>query len=338
MRVATEDERLHRDAVNHYFAGRINEAIRVASALSARGCACADLLLGAIYEFGSEDVRIDLDRSMRHYQRAARELGDAVVWIRLASTLRKTGDEAGAAQALLEARAYPWRGDHHVAFGLFEQERGDLDSARHHYARGALRGRRAGFVGLACVLRHLGRDNLAFGVDIARLIVGPLARLLLGQGFRYGGPVSSRSVAKRSALLLLVVSVGAWSWPRLWPAQAPDGGATPKVLVALIKDPTARRIEPVRVSVEGRRVYYAQSYISAQDGESVLAFQIEHMRGMGWKQLRTIGQRRAPVSVFCRGQVSAEFRAQPADHGSVVDIVISSPIDSQGATASQLEC
>jgi len=147
--------------------------------------AASHLLRGLIYEFGCEDVAVDLARAIGSYRAASNLIGnsDPIPFLYLARSLMKQGKDnySGAFKAIQNACAARWTPECHLALGYFYEQSDDLDAARRHYGKAALNGRFAGFFGLSTVLRKSGKTTQAVLVDVCRILMGPLIFLVLGK-------------------------------------------------------------------------------------------------------------------------------------------------------------
>lgn len=151
--------------------------------------AAAHLMRGLVFEFGGEGVQVDLSKAVNNYRMASHLVGssDAMVFLYLARASMKQGTHSypEALKYIQEASAVRHSPNVDLAFAEYyevaESERG---LSKKYYFKAAVKGRFAGFFGLASALRKDGQRLQALMVDIVRIILGPVLLILLGRAAR----------------------------------------------------------------------------------------------------------------------------------------------------------
>jgi len=163
------------------------EALRaLQSVIRTSSSAQAHFLVGVILEFGGPDVAIDLERAISHYRCASHLIHnrDPLTLLFLARAHMKQGParHAHALRYIREASKLRRIPEVDLAFATYyEVAEPNIDLAKRYLARGAMRGRLAGALGLARVLRATGSVRQAGFVDAMRMMATPFVLLLVGR-------------------------------------------------------------------------------------------------------------------------------------------------------------
>lgn len=146
------------------------------------------LLRGLIYEYGGPGVDKDLAKAEACYRSASDAVRNSQPgpFLYLARVKMKQG--AAYEQALrylreAEALKAP---DIDLAYAYFYENAPEpnLEVAKRHYLKAAVRGRFAGFFGYASLLRRSGNSVQATIVDGVRILLGPFLFIVLGKKAR----------------------------------------------------------------------------------------------------------------------------------------------------------
>ena len=151
--------------------------------------AAGHLLKGLIYEYGGEGVQVDLPLAINHYRMASHLIGnsDPAPFLYLGRAFLKQGAEssASALKSIDQARSIRHTPEVDLAFAAYYEATNFKSTVvKKYYAKAALKGRFAGFFGLASVLRREGKHLTAMLVDVVRVLVGPILFIALGRSAR----------------------------------------------------------------------------------------------------------------------------------------------------------
>lgn len=144
-------------------------------------------LKGLLYEYGAEGIPVDLAAATDCYRRASRLAHrDAFPFLGMARVLMKQGSENRAdvltlIQSASDANHTP---EVDLAFARYFEIENQISDAKKFYFVAAVKGRFAGYFGLASVLRKDGHRVQATAVDGLRLLAGPLLLVFLGKTAR----------------------------------------------------------------------------------------------------------------------------------------------------------
>jgi TPR repeat protein len=139
---------------------------------------------GFALEQGGDSLPQDLDRALSYFMRAAVAVPHIEADLNIARVLIKRGNDADVQRArkYLDDASRDGKSAR-INLGYAELYRThklrNVELELAHLSKAALRGRFAGFFGLARSLRREDRPVLALIVDTARVIVGPAIGLLL---------------------------------------------------------------------------------------------------------------------------------------------------------------
>lgn len=166
--------------------GKVRAGLAMALRMVERGNKEIDFELGTIYEFGGDGVPIDLDKAASYYSRAAYLIRCDVTAIYLARVLRKQGNFESSRRWMKEVETYGRTARLELGWALFHELRpeADLELARTHFLKAALRGRFFGFFGYSRVSRRMGQPLRALAVDCLRIAIGPFIGLMIGRKAR----------------------------------------------------------------------------------------------------------------------------------------------------------
>lgn len=168
--------------------GHALQALRIADELTASEdevvVISGHICKGLIYEYGGDEVPVDLERAMQHYRRVALVVRDATTYCDMArATLKQGPSHSGQAlKYLQEARSLQDSPEVDLGFAEYFKSRPDPDypRSRGFFLRAALHGRFMGFFGYAEVSRIMGQNGRALAADCVRLLLGPFIALLIG--------------------------------------------------------------------------------------------------------------------------------------------------------------
>lgn len=174
------------EAFHAFYKGRSHESLAL---LKNAGESTEDgsiaMLKGLIYEFGANELEIDLPAALHHYRHAAVLSPDVVPpYLHMARVLMKSHANSDSIKHWLDtAAAIRNDADVSLAFAAYYEEVGDIDlrKARVCFRRAALSGRYAGFFGVARILRMQGKCGSAMAVDLLRVLLAPFLLLLIGR-------------------------------------------------------------------------------------------------------------------------------------------------------------
>jgi hypothetical protein len=145
-------------------------------------------LKGLLLEYGAEGIPVDVAAATDCYRRASRLAHDRDVFplLGMARALMKQGPENHVAalthiQSASDANHTP---EVDLAFARYFEIENQTSSAKKFYFVAAVKGRFAGYFGLASVLRKDGRYVQATVVDALRLLAGPFLFVFLGKTAR----------------------------------------------------------------------------------------------------------------------------------------------------------
>lgn len=145
-------------------------------------------LKGLTLEFGV-DGEVDFSGAIKCYRMASHlsRGPDSFPFLGIARVLMKQGPEnhGAAFDYIKRASAANHTPEVDLAFATYyEMTEQGLDLAKHYYLKAAIKGRFAGFFGLAYALRRTGHNVQAVLVDVVRLFVGPMLFIVLGRTAR----------------------------------------------------------------------------------------------------------------------------------------------------------
>lgn len=152
--------------------------------------AAAHFMKGLAFEYGGDDVEVDLSKAARHYRHVVHLVGDedSAPLLYLARVLLKMGgvpNGASALKAISAASEIKWSPEVDLAFAEYhESVNKDYHAAVGSYLRAALRGRFSGFFGASRVMRVQGHVVRAAFIDVVRVMLGPFIFLLIGRNAR----------------------------------------------------------------------------------------------------------------------------------------------------------
>lgn len=170
--------------------GRASDMVRISDSIISSDDdytkGCGYIIRGLAYEFGGQEVVIDLPKALDLYRQAAViQQNQHMPYFYMAMVLMKMGgsNHIKAFRYLEEARALKVWSSLDLAYGSFYEglPEPDYEKARKYYGRAALRGRARGFFGYSRASRAMGLWGRALLVDVVRIIIGPFLYILLGK-------------------------------------------------------------------------------------------------------------------------------------------------------------
>lgn len=168
------DEDAYQTAISMLLAGSLDLGVRKLELLAKQGDGHADSVLGALYEFGKDDIQQDQHKAMHHYELASASIGSVQAWLGIAriclaedASLRDYSRAREILMSVAENVEYP-QAFLNLGYMYLNGLGGsrDLSAAKNSYQQAVNQGSILGYTGLSKVAFAEGNFFLGMGLRI----------------------------------------------------------------------------------------------------------------------------------------------------------------------------